>query len=460
MRRSTTRRAIALAAVIVAAAVVAYFVFGPKTPGYSVHAIFTNASQLVAGDYVQVAGIPAGKVEDLQLTPDGRAELTLHIDGRYAPLRQGTEATVRATGLTGIANRYVSLRLAPATNPKIPDGGTISSSDTTSAVDLDQLFNTFDSRTRLALQRFVQGSATQYAGKSAQARLGWLYLDPFLSTSSQILGELNRDTPAFERFIVANSKLATDVAARQTDLADLVDRLSSATGAIAVRRRQLADAIATLPPFMRRADSTFVDLRSALDDLDPLVRTSKPVARRLRPYLAELRPFLQNAQPTVNDLSAIVRRSGPANDLIDLMRSNVPVRDVAVGPVQANGKQREGALPASARSLASSTPLLDFARPYAVDLPGWFDDFGHTGLTDAFGGYSRAGFQGSAFSLQNGLLQPVPPDLRAQLFDKVAVTNYRDRCPGSDERPTPDSPLPYKPSADFPCDASEVPIGK
>lgn len=460
MRRSTTRRAIAAAAVVTAAFLIAYLVLGPSAPGYRVHAIFENASQLVKGDYVEVAGLPAGQVEQLKLTPDGRADVTLRVDGRYAPLRRGTDATVRATGLTGVANRYVSLRLAPATNPKIPDGGTIDAQHTTSAVDLDQLFSTFDNRTRMALRRFVQGSAQQYSGHEAQARLGWLYLDPLLATSSDMLAELDRDTPMLQRFVTANSRLATDVAARQNDLANLVDRLSRATGAIALRRRDLADSIATLPPFMRRANTTFVDLRSALDDLDPLVQSSKPVARKLRPYLAQLRPFMEGARPTLKDLSTLVRRPGPANDLIDLMGSNVPVRDAAVGPVQANGRRREGALPASARALRGSTPLLGFARPYAVDLTGWFDDFGHTGFTDALGGVSRAGFQGSAFSLQNGLLQPVPPELRAQLFDAVAKTNLRNRCPGSDERSTPDSPLPFKPSRDYPCDASEGAIGK
>jgi phospholipid/cholesterol/gamma-HCH transport system substrate-binding protein len=459
LRRSTYRRAVAIAAVAAAVVVIAFVIFGSGASPYQVHAIFQNASQIVNGDYVQVAGLPAGKVTNLQLTPDGRADLTLQVDSTYAPLRVGTQAVIRATGLTGVANRYVSLNLAPATNPKIPNGGQLGPTDTTSAVDLDQLFNTFDSKTRRSLQRFIQGNANLYTGQTAAARLGWLYLDPFLSTSSQVLAELDRDTPAFERFVVANSRLATDVAQRENDLANLVDRLSTATGAIAAKRQSLADAIATLPPFMRQANSTFVDLRSTLGDLKPLVDQSKPVAKKLRPYLAELRPFIENAQPTIRDLSSIISAAGPANDLIELTQSNVPVRDIAVGPVQANGKQRPGALPASTEALNSSTPELGFARPYAVDLTGWFDDFGHTGLADANGGMSRAGFQGSAFSLQNGVLQPVPADLRAALFNAVAVTNYRNRCPGSDERSTPDSPLPFKPSPDYPCDASEVPIG-
>ena len=62
---------------------------------------------------------------------------------------------------------------------------------------------------------------------------------------------------------------------------------------------------------MRRADTTFVNLRATLDDLQPLVDESKPVAKKLRPFLAELRPLARDARPTLRDLSrarALARR--------------------------------------------------------------------------------------------------------------------------------------------------------
>ena len=62
----------------------------------------------------------------------------------YAPLRQGTQATVRQASLSGVANRYLDLRMAPQSGQKIPDGGVIEQDATTTAVDLDQLFNTLD----------------------------------------------------------------------------------------------------------------------------------------------------------------------------------------------------------------------------------------------------------------------------------------------------------------------------
>ena len=98
---------------------------------------------------------------------------------------------------------------------------------------------------------------------------------------------------------------------------------------------------------MRRADTTFVNLRATLDDLQPLVDESKPVAKKLRPFLAELRPLARDARPTLRDLSALVRSPGASNDLIELTKSSVPLRNAAVGPTKRDGKQRDGAFPAS-----------------------------------------------------------------------------------------------------------------
>ena len=115
------------------------------------------------------------------------------------PLRKGTQATVRQTSLSGIANRYVDLRLAPATAPSIPDNGIIATTNTTSAVDLDQLFNTLDAPTLKGLQDVIQGSASQYAGRGREARVGWAYLNPAIASSSMLFREINRDTSKFTR---------------------------------------------------------------------------------------------------------------------------------------------------------------------------------------------------------------------------------------------------------------------
>jgi phospholipid/cholesterol/gamma-HCH transport system substrate-binding protein len=464
VRTSAIGRTAAIAAVVIACIAVAIIVLRGSGSNYTVKADFQNASQLVKGNLVQVSGRPVGKVTDIALTENGQAVVKMSVDSDYAPLRQGTQATVRASSLSGIANRYVDLNLAPSGARKIPSGGMIDASHTTSAVDLDQIFNIFDPKTRKSLTSVIRGSANQYTGKGAPANAGLAYLNPALVSTATLFSELNRDTGNFKRFISSNAHLVTDVSQRASDLSGLIQNLATTTGAIGRQSSALQDAIARLPAFMRRADTTFVNLRRTLDDLTPLVNESKPVAKRLRPFLHQLRPLAQDAQPTVRDLATLVRKSGRNNDLIDLTNSNVPVRNIAVGPVQANGASREGAFPASTRALKTSTPELASARPYAPDLMGWFDDFSHSGVYDALGGVSRVALYVNLFSLTGNVPNIpgglIPPTQRAASFAANAKVHQNNRCPGSMERDTGDGSIDLQAfSAATGCDPSQTPLG-
>jgi phospholipid/cholesterol/gamma-HCH transport system substrate-binding protein len=452
-------RVAALSAVMVGIAVAIVVLLGGGG-AHRVKARFQNASQLVKGNLVQVSGRKAGDVERIELTDDNQAEVTLRITDEFWPLRRGTLATVRQASLSGIANRYIDLRLPPDDADPIPEGGVIGQAATTSTVDLDQLFDVFDKPTREALSGVIQGSANQVEGQSEQMKEALPYLNPTLAASSRLFREVNRDTPSLERFIVSSSQLVTDIADRRDDLAGLVDNLATTTTAIGSEKAALADAIARLPDFMRRSNTTFLNLRATLDDLDPLVRESKPVARRLRPLLADLRPLARDARPTLQDLSSLVRSPGADDDLIDLQRSQPPLRDASTRPVQDNGARRESAFDAATKALDDSAPQLAFIKTYAPDLLGWWDDFSHSGVYDALGAVSRVGSHGSAFTLLNGQLSPVPPELRAQAFAAGATLGQRNRCPGSSEHPNPDGSNPFHPDADFPCDPSQHLPGK
>jgi phospholipid/cholesterol/gamma-HCH transport system substrate-binding protein len=453
-------RTAALAAVLVVAVVVAILLLGGGGGGYTVKAHFQNAAQLVKGNLVQTGGAPIGTVDNIDLTPDGEAEVTMKIKDDYAPLRRGTLATIRQASLSGVANRYVDLRMAPHGAKKIPDGGVIEQDSTTTAVDLDQLFNTFDPETREALQGVITGSARQFKNSGKQFNEGIAYLNPSLAASSRLFRELNRDTPLLERFIVSSSQLVTDIADRHDDLAGLVDDLATTTTAIGNQNQALAESIGRLPGFQRRANTTFVNLRAALDDLEPLVDASKPVAKKLRPFLAELRPLARDARPTVRDLSKIIKRPGAANDLIELTNLQVPLRDVTTRKFQADGKLRDGAFKASQDALRGNTPEFAFFRPYTTDLLGWFDDFSHSGVYDALGAVSRVGVHANAFALAGaggaGQFEVIPPELRGPALKATLETRQNNRCPGGGDHKTQDGSGPWKPTPDYPCDASQV----
>lgn len=70
---------------------------------YWVEADFVNASQLVEGNQVLVAGEAVGSVQDIRVTDDGQARVRLTIEEEeFAPLRAGTFATVRLLSLQGL----------------------------------------------------------------------------------------------------------------------------------------------------------------------------------------------------------------------------------------------------------------------------------------------------------------------------------------------------------------------
>jgi phospholipid/cholesterol/gamma-HCH transport system substrate-binding protein len=453
-------RALTLATLIAATVLVALLMLDFGGGSYTLKARFENAGQVVTGGLVEVAGKEVGKVTDHRLTDDGLAELTLSIDGEWAPVPRGTHAQIRQFGLSGPASRYVELRL-PASRDAgdLPDGAVLDLDDTTGNVDLDAIFSIFDKRTRGALRGVIRGSARQFDGAGAEANEGWLYLDPTLVSASRLFQELNRNTPELERFITESSELVGDVAERRDDLASLVDNLADTTGAIARPPGALAQAIERLPPFMRQANTTYVNLRAALDDLDPLVEDAKPVAKKLRPYTAELRRLVEDAEPTITDLARVIRKRGRNNDLVELARSFPPLRDIAVGPVTRNGKEREGALPATAKALASATPRVAFARPYSVDFTGWLDDFSHSGNYDALGGFARIGTHANAFSFASGSIAPIAPALRGPSLKELALTGQNNRCPGSAERDTGDGSTPFRPDPDYNCDPRQLPPG-
>src|SRR4051794_6100597 len=311
--------AVAGAAVLVAIVLVVLLAGGSS---YTVHARFTNASQIVKGNAVKVSGESVGSGGDIRLTDDGQADVTLNIDADgFHPLRRGTRAIVRQTSLSGVANRYVDLQLGGADGADIPDGGRLATDSTEAAVDLDQIFDTFDPRTRAGVSKSVRFLRDFQAGSEDEANAALRYLNPALSSSSRLFAEVNRDTPDFQRFVTETAKLVTDVSARDDALSGLVSNLATTTSALTSNGEALGESIGLLPNVLRKADTTFVDLRAALDDLTPLVNDAKPVVRtKLRPLLSELRPFARDARPAVRDLSATVRSKGADNDLVELLR--------------------------------------------------------------------------------------------------------------------------------------------
>ena len=167
----TVARAAAVLALALVVALAAWLLLFRGSEGKEYTLLFETAGQLVPDNDVQVGGRRVGSVRSIDLTDDNQAAIKIRVEEPVAPLREGTEATIRLTSLSGIANRYVALSPGPEDAKELPDGATLTTDATTSVVDLDQIFNTLDKRTRGGLRNVIRGFAEQYAGRGRGGRM-------------------------------------------------------------------------------------------------------------------------------------------------------------------------------------------------------------------------------------------------------------------------------------------------
>src|SRR5215207_3190374 len=435
----TVARGAAIGALVLAIVVVG-FIFLTRDGGTEYKLRFQTAGQLVNDDDVQIGGRRIGSIKKIELTDDNQAEITIEVEDAYAPLHDGTAATIRASSLSGIANRYIQLTPGPNSNKKLKDGSLLGTEKTTTIVDLDQLFDTLDPKTLKGLQGVIQGFAVQYDGRtldkknlaSTEANRSAKYFNPFLSTTDTLVNQINKDTPTLQRFLTDSSELVTSVGAKRDDL----------------------------PTTLRKANTTFVNLRSTLADLTVLVNESKPATKDLAEFLRVLRPLVEASEPTINDLSELVSSPGPANDAIDLLKKTPTLADSA-----------STVFPRAITALRRSQPVIEYTRPFAPDFVMWLRDFGQsTANYDANGHFARISPMFNAFSYADtpsgGVLVPVTPALRKAGL----TTNYFSRCPGAASQPRPDGSNPWlddgrltpgtgTPANPGDCDPSQVPPG-
>jgi phospholipid/cholesterol/gamma-HCH transport system substrate-binding protein len=436
---------------IVVALIVLQFVLLTRDGSYDYRFVFENAGQLVRGDIVRIGGTPVGEVTGIELDDRSQAEVAVSIDEDFAPLHHGTTATIRATSLIGIANRYVDVHPGPNFRGELEDGAVLDSDNTTSIVELDQFFNALDPPTRRGLEGVIEGFADWYEGKEAAANESARYFAPSLVATKNLVKELNRDSRAFEQFLVETSKAMGALAERRGELTDLVGNAGTTARAISADTESLSLALAELPPALRQGSDTFAALRPALDDLERLWVVTRPVAPKLAPFFRRLRPFTERSVPTFRQLKEMFRSPGAGNDVYDAMRE-----------LPAIARLTRRGVPRSRRALRVSTPMFGFSRPYMPDLTAWLRSFGGAMAPyDANGHYARAMAVFDAFHFvddeSGGGLEPKAPGARGA-SPYLSLGNLR-RCPGSAAPAPADGSAPFVDSGELAnpdCDPSQA----
>jgi phospholipid/cholesterol/gamma-HCH transport system substrate-binding protein len=416
-------------AALAVAVIVLAIVFLGGGGGHKYTLVFQNAAQLVPDNQVLIGGSPVGSVESIELSDDNLAEVNVEVDQE---LHEGTTAAVRATSLSGVANHYVSISPGPNSSPALDEGAEIGLGSTTTPIDIDQFFNTFPPSVRKGLSNFIKGNSAIYAGQGPAANDAYKYFGPALNRTDAFVKELNADQRLLAQFIVSSAKLSTTVAGRGEQLSGAISNANTAFNAIASQNVALDQSLRRLPPVMRQANTTFVNLRAALDDLDPLVNTAKPATKNLAPFLAELRPVLSKFKPFLGNLRLAVARPGKANDAAELLAVLPTVQERA-----------SKAFPHSEEAIAAFQPNLNFARAYVPDIFNALGKLGTAaGYYDGNGHYLRAATSAqNLFKYNTGTLEPITKAQQYNVFGSSAGVHRR--CPGGATQKAADASNPF-----------------
>jgi len=446
-RRSRGRgrgpRWLALGALLIVAVVVIVLVTRSDNDTYRLD--FANAGQLVTGDIVRIGGTPAGTVSSIRLTDNGQAQVEISLDRSFGPLRRGTTAAIRNPGLTDVAARYVDISPAPSFRAPLPSGAVIPTSQTSGIVDIDELFNTLNARTRAGLRGLIRGFGEWYQGRSRQANATAQLFPAALISYTRLLRQFDASTPSLDRFIQQTDVALGTIDRNAPALTDLVSSGRTTVDALASDNRSLSQGLTDLPVALRRGTVALQRLRTqALPGLTRLFDQTAPAISPLHQLLPKLDPVLQESVPVFAQLRTLLTKPGPNNDLGD-----------ALLDLPTLARQVKGDFPRAITALHKGTPIFQFARPYFPDLVAWLVNWdGIFAPYDANGHYARTLPVFGAYQLTGNTLTPTPPDERGL---SGLTTGFTDRCPGSGVA-TGDGSSPYVDSgsqSNAHCDTSD-----
>lgn len=237
------------------------------TRGY--HAMFKNVSQLKDGDPVRIAGVEVGKVDSVYISGGSKIEVDFNLDSSI-DLDRTTRAVVRYKDLVG--NRFLELQQAPETKGPLSAGGMIPMSQTTAALNLDDLFESF------------------------KPLLGGLNSQQINDVSTELVSVLQGEGGSVYRLLATIGSFTKTIANNDALVGDTIDNLSSALQSLDAHSGTLSDVFVQL---QRLITGLNADKTPILDSLDQIQGVSTQAAA----LLANLRGPLRTDVDQIGALS-------------------------------------------------------------------------------------------------------------------------------------------------------------
>jgi phospholipid/cholesterol/gamma-HCH transport system substrate-binding protein len=304
----------------------------PLTPeGYEFRASFPDAGQLATQADVRIAGVSVGKVIDKSLDPRGnRTIATIQMESKFAPIHKDARAILREKTILG--ETYVQLTPGTPGSPMLKDGALLARSNTQAAVQLDQIFDALDPKTRHAFQTWQQQLAIAVKGNDQNLSSVLGNLPTFAADATDLLQVLDIQHTAVVRLVQNGGTVFAALDKSQSALRNLITSGETTFATTAANNNAIADTFHVFPTFLNETKATMTRLQNFALDTDPLVKALEPVAQNLKPTLTDVRelaPSLRSFFVHLGPLITVSKTGFPA--IRDVLNGATPLL-ASVGP--------------------------------------------------------------------------------------------------------------------------------
>jgi ABC-type transporter Mla subunit MlaD len=324
-----TRNALILIVLAIIGTYLAWTKEIPFQSHYQLKAVFQNAANIRKDSPVRIAGVNVGKVQSVKSVcatgqtdtcASNYSEVTFTVDDEGQPVHSDAQIEIRPRiFLEG--NFFLDLSPGSPSAHDLSSGDTIPITQTSTAVQLDQILTTLQAPDRANLQKLLQGygqalnhkptaadDATQdpevQGLTAAQAINKSFTYGATGARDSAIVNEALQGTAPHDlsNLLSGQARAFGALIGHESQLQGLITNFNTVTGALAQESTNLERTIQQLGPTLRVAEPS---LRHTNDTL-PFLRTwSLALARGI----PELPATIAASQPWLNQTAALLSRS-------------------------------------------------------------------------------------------------------------------------------------------------------
>lgn len=327
----------------------------PGRSYYTLRASFDFADNLTAHYQVRMGGRNVGQVLHPRVE-HGKAVVDLQLEPGVAPLRSDTRLRVRPRSPIGV--RYVELFPGRGGRP-LHDGDLIPASQTSAAVQLDEVLDTFTPKTRKRTQTLLNELGVSVAGRGEGLNAALVAGEPFLHDAGRLAETVTARPGAVPRFLRGAAGAVTAFDPVRAALADGFDAEARALAPFADRRVALRHTLEQAPPALDSVRSGLHTAAPLLDEVTGFARTALPGLRAAPAALRDTAGLLTEVRPGLRDAQRTLRLARQA--VAPTLQALAVVRPV---------------LPVLELPLVDSLPIVDELLPRRCDLLAFFNGWG------------------------------------------------------------------------------------